>query len=352
MADVAPVGMALIGCGWAGRRHARAIPGAGGELLWAIDTNLDRAEEIAHEHHGCRAATSYQEALDDARVDAVDVCLPHYLHAEVALAAADVGADVLVEKPLAATLEEADAMIAAAERAGVVLMVAENVRFSPLFLKVHELLRAGAIGEPALAQVTRQAYLRESFLRERPWFLDAKAAAGGIMMSGGIHDFETLRMLLGEAETVHAVRARQRFPEMEGDDTSVAVVRYRSGAVATLAESFLMKSLVTASGPEVHTLRIDGDQGSISVRQAGDGVQTVRLFSERAEYLVGGAAAQHEIAVPEADTFAAEIGHFVACIRNGEEPVTSGASQRRPLELVLAAYRSMETGQPVKVGVG
>jgi UDP-N-acetyl-2-amino-2-deoxyglucuronate dehydrogenase len=350
VADSEPLGIALIGCGWAGSRHARAFAAAGGELLWAIDADVDRAESIAHAHPGCRAATSHQEALDDARVEAVDICLPHHLHAGVAIAAAESGVDVLVEKPLAATLEEADAMIAAAERAGVTLMVAENVRFTPVFLTVQELIQSGAIGEPALAQLTRQAYLRESFLRERPWFLNARAAAGGIMMSGGVHDFETLRMLLGDAQTVYASRARQRFLEMEGDDTSVAQVRYRSGAVATLVESFIMKSLTTAAGPEVHTLRVDGDDGSIEVRQAGGGVQTVRLFSERNEHSVAGSAAQHEILVPEADTFLAEIEHFITCVRRGDVPITDGRSQRVPLELVLAAYRSMETGLPVQVG--
>ena len=83
------------------------------------------------------------------------------------------------------------------------------------------------------------------------------------MMSGGVHDFETMRLLLGEIESVQALRARQRFQEMEGDDTSVALVRFRSGAVGTLVESFLMKSLVTAAGPEVHTLRVDGTLGHL-----------------------------------------------------------------------------------------
>jgi predicted dehydrogenase len=281
-------------------------------------------------------------------VEAVDICLPHDLHAEVAIAAAEAGKHVLVEKPLAATLAEADAMIAAAARRGVILMVAENVRFDPLYLKVEELLRDGAIGRPALLQMTREAYLTRSFLEERPWFLDARAAAGGIMMSGGVHDFEAVRMLLGEVEEVYALRARQRFAEMEGDDTSVALVRFADGAVGTLVESFVMKSLETAAGSEVHTLRIDGELGSLATR---DG-RTIELFSERPDYLpggLGGTLVRHTIHVPEADTFAREIAHFIQCVRVGAEPVTSGRSQRRPLELVLAAYESMETGRPVRV---
>jgi predicted dehydrogenase len=129
----------------------------------------------------------------------------------------------------------------------------------------------------------------------------------------------------------------------------VALVRFAGGAVGTLVESFIMKSLVTASGPEVHTLRLDGDLGSIRVRQSGEGVQTIRLFSEAEQYRVAGEAAEHSIHVPHADTFAAEIGHFLECVHTGREPITSGRSQRRPLELVLAAYRAMETSETVAV---
>jgi UDP-N-acetylglucosamine 3-dehydrogenase len=163
------------------------------------------------------------------------------------------------------------------------------------------------------------------------------------MMSGGVHDFEMLRMLFGEVASVYALRAPQRFGEMEGDDTSVALVRFRGGVVATLVESFVMKSLTTAGGQEVHSLRVDGDLGCLAVP---DG-RTILLVSERPEYLPGGVLAQHDLLVPPADTFSAEIAHFLECIRTGREPITSGRTQRHPLAAVIAAYQSMESGQPV-----
>ncbi len=314
---------------------------AGAEIAWAVDVEPARATAL-----GAGQATSdYRRALNDRQLDAVSICLPHNLHAEVAVAAAEARKHVLVEKPIAATLEEADRMIEAAEREGVVLMVAENARFDPLLLRVKRLLGEGVIGAPALAQVTRQCYLRASFMKDRRWFLDARAAAGGIMTSGGVHDFEKLRMLMGEVESVYALRAPQRFLEMEGDDTSIAAIRFMTGAVCTLVESFIMKSIVTAAGPEVHTLRIDGGLGSLS----NEGDRLIRLFSEQPGQLPAGELRQHELYVPDADTFELEIAHFIGCCRSGREPLTSGRSQRRPLELVLAAYRSMETGQAVKV---
>ena len=270
-----PLRLAIVGCGWAGRRHAAVSKAAGAEVILAIDTDLERAEALASSYPGARAATDLRRALDHPAVEAVSLCLPHHLHAEAAIQAAQAGKHLLVEKPIAATLDEADGMIRAADEARVTLMVAETVRFHPLYLTLQDLIRSGVIGKPALVQVTRQAYLRQSFLEERPWFLDAKQAAGGIMMSGGVHDFEALRMLLGEVESVYALRAPQRFLEMEGDDTSIAALRFRSGAAGTLVESFIMKSLDTAAGPEVHTLRIDGDLGSLAARDS----RPIRLFA-------------------------------------------------------------------------
>jgi predicted dehydrogenase len=320
-------------------------------LAWVVDIDIEWARSLAAGFSGSRATTAVDEVLGDARTNAVDICLPHNLHAEYAVMAAKAGKHVLVEKPLAHSLEAADRMIEAAGRSGVALMVAENVRFEPGLIEAARLVANGSIGEPALVQITREAYLRESFLRDRPWFLDDVAAAGGIMMSGGIHDFDKLRMIVGpacgEVNEVHARRARQRFSEMKGDDTSVATVRFENGAVAVLVESFLMKSEATASGAETHWMRIDGDLGSIVVSNEDT---EVRLFSEKpgiCEVVAG--SPRTKLTTFKGDSFSDEIAHFVECVRSGAEPLTSGRNQRRSLELVLAAYESMRTGLPVRV---
>src|SRR5687767_13453235 len=99
--------MAIAGCGWAGRRHAAACAAAGAEVVWAIDADRGRADALAAGHSGARSAGDPRRALDDPGVEAVDVCLPHDLHASAAIAAARAGKHVLVEKPIAATLDEA-----------------------------------------------------------------------------------------------------------------------------------------------------------------------------------------------------------------------------------------------------
>jgi predicted dehydrogenase len=343
------ISVAMIGCGWAGGRHARAFAEKGAILRWAVDLDPQRAATVAALQSGTCVTADYSEALADLELDAVDICLPHHLHAPIAIAAAEAGKHILCEKPIAATLAEADAMIEAADKAGVILMVAENEVFSPLYRRVRDLVAAGAIGKPALAQMVRGCYLGDAFKTERPWFLDAHAAAGGMMMSGGVHDFEKLRMIVGEVVAVTAKRAPQRFTAMQGDDTSIAMLRFANGALGLMVQSFMMKNALTASGTEEHTLRIEGELGSI--RAAGTHGGRIILFTDRppADPLLKGTASETEIIVPEIDTFGLEVEHFIACVRDGSEPITVGRAMRRPLELVLAAYESMRTNREVEL---
>ena len=157
-----------------------------------------------------RITNDFRHALADPALDAVDICLPHDLHGIVAVAAADAGKHILCEKPIAATLPEADAMIAAADQAGVVLMIAENERFLPLSHTIRDLIRAGAIGQTSPLTDDPRVLLARSFVEERPWFLDAKAAAGGMMTAGGVHDFETARMVLGDDGGEHLFAGARR----------------------------------------------------------------------------------------------------------------------------------------------
>ena len=327
--------VAIIGCGWAGRRHAAAFMAEGGTVRWAVDTDIGRASEIARLQTGTRPTSDVEQAVGDPSVTMFDVCLPHDLHAETCLAAIEKDKDVLCEKPLAPTLADADRMMAAADKAGTLLMVAENECFNPLYMEIQGLLAAGAIGPPALVQATRECYLQESFVTDRPWFLRRDASGGGILLSGGIHDFAKLRMMLGEIAFVQARRARQRFQELETEDTVALLLGFENGVVGTLVESFFMIDPITTTGAEAHRLRIDGDNGSIEVV----GPESLRVTTP------GGVT---ELTVRPQDTFRAEVREFLDCVRSRREPRTSGRRQRRNLELVEASYASIASGLPVR----
>jgi predicted dehydrogenase len=181
---------------------------------------------------------------------------------------------------------------------------------------------------------------RQDFLQNRPWFLDAKQAAGGVMMSGGIHDFEALRMLIGEVASVFAYRAKKTFPEMEGDDTSVALVEFEDGGAGVLIESFSISALQSSK-----TLEIRGTLGSLETDLFRTNL--ISVYSEKMQGFSEKSGA--EIVVPEGDTFVAEMSHFADCVEGGRVPITSGEEERKPLAAVLAAYESMATGRRVLV---
>lgn len=327
-----PIGVALIGAGWAGNRHAagyRALPDCG-RIVAVMDTRLDVAEESAREWGAHLATDNLITALDRPDVQAVDICLPHALHADAALAALAAGKHVLVEKPFATSTPEADAMIDAAARARRILMVAENVRYDAVYLRMTELIFSGAIGAPFLCRISRDHQMHES-LRARPWFFTDPT--GGIMWSGGIHDIETVRMLMGDApiQEVYATAARKTLAEMTTDDTSVGLFRMEGGGVAVLSESF---STHAPSGERIRA-EVFGPDGSLMTE--GDGALTIVAPG-------GGTWIER---IPREDAFTAEIRHFLDCIRTGDEPATAAWAMRPGLAAILAAQASMAFGAPV-----
>ena len=189
----------IIGCGWAGTRHAEAILSESLRKRAHLVAIADVQEEVlasAGPKWGVPEDgryLDYGQMLEGAVLDAVSVCLPHHLHAPASIAALEAGLHVLVEKPIAITLEQVDAMASAAERQGKTLMVAESVRFNPVHQEAARLVQEGKIGELFLVRVSREHEMHD-YLRERRWFLNQQQAGGGIMMAGGIHDIEAMRM--------------------------------------------------------------------------------------------------------------------------------------------------------------
>lgn len=330
------INVAIIGCGWAGLRHAVAYRSCGANVSWAVDVDKRRASAIARSYSDTHVVQDIQVALEDPAIDAVSICLPTDMHADAAILAAQAGKHILCEEPMATTLEDADAMIAAAEAASVTLMIGANVRFSPLYRNIRDLLQEGVIGQPALVRLNRESYVNESSLNDWGWRLGPGA---GVMMSEGVHDIEMMRMVVGEIDSVHAARAPQRIHEIQTDDTSIATLRFVDGTLGMLVESCTSRRLETVSGKEVHTLRIDGALGSLHSPDP----RSLQIFSAREDYLVNGRPMRKDIHVPESDTFLLEVLHFLKCIQTGQDPTTSGRAQRRSLELVLAAYRSMDS---------
>ena len=330
----------IIGCGWAGEQHIRAYRSLEDVVVLAVaDINEGKAKRFATKWKVKAWYKDYRMLLKNPEIDAVSICVPHHLHSKISVEAAEMGKHILCEKPLAISLKEADEMIKAAEKAGIILMVAENVRFHPINLKIKELIDEGFIGEVFLARIFRDHEIHE-YLRARPWFLDKKKAGGGIWISGGIHDVDALRMLLGEVEEISMFQAKKVFLEMEGEDTIAAVMKFKSGAVGVMTESFSTKVFKQVS-PLGCPYIVNGSDGTIMTHS-----NYLDVYSEK----MGEPSVCMRIRVEERDTFIEEIKHFINCIKREETPITSGEEERKTLAVICAGYKSLKKeGVPVKV---
>jgi predicted dehydrogenase len=317
------VGWGLVGCGdIAAKRVAAALGQARGSALVSVARGRAAlAAEFAERHGARRWHADWRDVLKDAEVDAVYLATPVRLHAEQAIAAAEAGKHVLCEKPMALQPADCERMIAAARAHGVRLGVAYYRHHYPVVARLRELLASGEIGEPVLAQA--QAF--ESFDpgpdHPRAWLVRRSESGGGPMADFGCHRVEVLLDLLGEVAEVHGFPDNVRYREREVEDTCVAHLRFRSGAVAILA--------VTHASPESRdTLEILGTRGSLHVDVLNQG--TLRV--------VTAAGTREERRAPHPNLHLPLVEDFVASIREEREPAVTGETGLEVARVVARIY--------------
>ena len=199
--------LAVIGVGWAGQRQIQAATELDGkvEIKALLDSDRNQLREIANNLRIDKTYTQLERLLADPDIDAVSVCTPHALHASMAIAAAEAGKHVIVEKPMALTVEDATEMIAAAEANGVKLYVAENWVYSPLAGFMRDVVRSGRY----IGELTAAAYnwgfqaQNYGFPGRRAWLAEPESGGTGTWMLHGIHSVARLRHILGEVAVVY-----------------------------------------------------------------------------------------------------------------------------------------------------
>ena len=341
------LGFAILGAGMVARYHATAIERTPGAQLVAVGrSDPARAEETAAQF-GVPCITDYAALLARADVNAVCICTPSGLHAEQTIAAARAGKHVLVEKPIALTLADADAMIAACEQAGVRLGVALQRRTEPEFQRVQAAIAAGELGQLVLGSMS-MPYLRlQSYYESADWRGTWALDGGGALINQGIHLVDLLLWLLGDAAEVRATAATLTHA-IEVEDCVTATLRFANGALGSITAT-------TAAAPGFpHRVEIYGDRGGVQI----EGEQVVRWEGEnrasrtkeprtRAPVAAGAGASPTGIGA---------VGHtrlledFVTAIRENHNPLAPGREGRRSLALVLAVYEAARTGQSVQPG--
>jgi predicted dehydrogenase len=324
----------LVGTG-IGRLHALGMKAMSAKtsLTGVCARPLEDAQRLADEFDAPFATDDYDRLLERDDVEAIDLCVPHDLHMPMSIAAAQAGKHILVEKPIARDLAEADVMIAAARTAGVSLMVSHNQRYFGHHAKARELLDAGAIGDPFMivASVHVHGHI-EGFRR----FLEK--AGGGTLIDSGVHRFDLIRWLMGDVASLYAQKGRFMQMQMEGEDCAVVVMRFRSGAIGSFSCSWSAKGPV----PE-ETLQIFGPRGAILTE---DHTRSLRWHSESPP---SGLEDVREFVFPidQAESIRRAIAAFADSILQGAAPPITGEDGRAALELAMASYQAAASECPV-----
>jgi predicted dehydrogenase len=328
-----PVRVGLVGTG-IGRLHAAGIAKMPELTQLAAVCGLHESTWAVGEQYGAGYVTNrYEDLLNDPNIDVIDLCVPPIAHLPMAVAAAEAGKHLLVEKPLARNLEEADQIITAARKADVCLMTGHNQRYYGHHAKAKTLIEAGAIGEPYMIVVTVHVHGQIDGFRR---FLNE--AGGGTLIDSGVHRFDLIRWVMGEVETLYAQTGRFLQMQMEGEDCAVVSMRFRSGAIGSFSCSWSVK------GPRPEeTLQIFGPKGAILTE---DHTRSLKLSSQNPP---PGLEDVREFVFPvdQAESIRRAIEAFMISLQRGELPPVTGEDGRASLELSMASYESARTGLPV-----
>jgi UDP-N-acetyl-2-amino-2-deoxyglucuronate dehydrogenase len=349
----------IVGPGKVGQLHADALTRVPGARLVAIaGGSEDRATTLAAAH-GARVDPGLDAMIERGGVDAVIVCTPHPLHAEQAVTAARAGLHVVVEKPMAILPEDCDRMIAAAADAGVVLSVMSQRRWYEPVRRVKAAIDDGRLGMPGLATVEVLGWRGPEYYAMDAWRGSATGEGGGVLVNQAVHQLDLTVWFLGAAVEVDGWTANINHPELDVEDSAVAMVRFASGALATIVASNSQRpglySRIHVHGHSGASVGVETDGGSMFVAGMslpslprndlwtipGEETEPERWLARDREALAGVdlATYHHEL----------QLRDIVSAIRDGHPPAVTGEDGRLSVELFAAIYRAARTGQRVRL---
>jgi predicted dehydrogenase len=343
MSDVLRFG--LVGCGRVAPRHAESLLSLPGARLVAVaDVRETRAERFAAQYHAV-PHTDYRALIARQDVDVVNICTPSGLHARMAIEAMHAGKHVIVEKPIALTLDDADRMVGVARSCGVKLCVVLQNRYNPPMQDLKQVVENGMLGRLLLGNATVRWYRPQEYYEDGwhgTWAMD-----GGALMNQSIHHIDALQWLLGRPESVFAYSATLAH-RMEAEDIGVASIRFHGGTLGVVEGS-------TVTYPEnlEGSLAIFGERGSLKV--GGTALNRKVIWKVAGELEHEKELLTREQVDPPSvygTSHRAVIADMMEAILTDRTPKTNGSEAKKSLALVLAMYESARTGQPVNLDAG
>ncbi len=335
----------IVGCGAIGHWHAKALqslPDA--VLVGAADGVPARAVEFGTTY-GVRAFATPEALFASPDVDVACICTPSGLHAPLAIQALEAGKHVVVEKPMALTLVDADRVLEAGRRNGRLIAVISQLRFSPAVRRLKEAVDQGRLGRLVMADLVMEYHRTQEYYDLGGWRGTWAMDGGGALMNQGIHGIDLLQYVMGPVKSVSA-RIATLVRRIEVEDTAAVVVEFENGALATVQAT----TSVYPGYPR--RLGIHGDRGSIVLEEdtlvawdlldPGEGPAPVLGHTQsKASSDPGAVGTEGHIR---------QLGDFADAVRTGGRPLVDGVEGRKAVEIILAAYESSKEGRPVLLG--
>ncbi len=344
------IGFGIIGCGAISAAHIDAVENTPGARLAAVsDIAQERAEKVAREHN-CAAYTDYHAMLERPDVQVVNICTGSGIHMEPAVAAARAGKHVIVEKPLEVNLARVDAIIGACAENGVKLACIFQSRFWEASRWLRQAVAEERFGRVVLGDAYVKWFRSQEYYDQGVWRGTWRFDGGGALMNQGIHSIDALQWLMGPIASVQAYTACLAHERLEVEDTAVAVLRFRNGALGVIEGA-------TSTCPGYpRRLEIHGAEGGCVLVDDRLAELHAGRFSdaERDRLLNEFQAKQASTSFKDPMAFSFEghrrqIADMVECIKTGRQPVVDGQEARKSVEIIIAIYTSAMTGRAVEL---
>jgi len=332
--------LCLIGAGRAGMVHARnyEFEISNTEIVAVVDTNKKVAEEAARELNDKNFFIEFEEALAGVEFDAVCIGAPTFVHAEAVIKAANAGKHIFCEKPLSTTLKEAEQMENAIKRNQVKFQIGFMRRFDQNFLKAKKIIEQGEIGTPILVKsVGRGPGLPPK------WYFDIKRS-NGLLAEVNSHDFDSMRWLIGsDYEQAYAIADNFKCPQYKEEfpdfyDTAAVSVRFKNKVLG------LIDGCCPATYGYDARMEILGTEGMLQI--GSQQASSVLVWNKKSQLIKEGNKSWR---ILFKDAYLEEDKHFANCILHNEEPKVNIEDGKKAIEIVIAANKSIKTGQPVKI---
>lgn len=336
---------ALVGCGRIAVRHAELLglqQVSGASLAAVCDSDPVRAA-VFGKRFNVPHFTDLHDMMRDAQPDIVSILTPSGLHAEHTIALAPYGKHIVVEKPMALTLDDADAMIRACIEHRIKLFVVKQNRFNVPIQKLRAAVEAGRFGKLVLGTVRVRWCRTQSYYDQDAW-RGTWAYDGGVLANQASHHIDLLEWMMGSVDSVFA-KSATALVNIEAEDTAVVLLQFRNGALGVIEAT-------TAARPKdlEGSVSILGEKGTVEVGGFAANAMKVWNFSDKVEG-DDEVMAKYSVNPPDVYGFGhhAYYNHVVDCIANDRAQLVDGLEGRKSLELIMAIYESVETGREVKL---